>query len=114
MVDAVACADHDHREALVAAAGAEIVGVAEWGRMPESVRIADVAIVVDERYRRRGIARALLRHLAKNGRDNGIDTFVASVLSINRPTIALVQSVAPVRRMTFEGTTVSVEVPLSA
>ena len=33
MVDAVARADHDKREALLAIVDGEIVGLAEWGRV---------------------------------------------------------------------------------
>lgn len=114
MVEAVAGADHDSREALLALVDGQIVGLAEWGRVRPGDPAADVGVVVDERYRRRGIARELLRHLAASGRSHGIDTFTASVLSVNRPTIAMVQDVAPERTIRFDGPTVAVEIPLSA
>jgi ribosomal protein S18 acetylase RimI-like enzyme len=114
MVDAVARADHDKREALLALVDGEIVGLGEWGRVHPDDPSADVGVVVNERYRRRGIARELMRHLAASGRAHGIDTFTASVLSVNRPTIAMVQDVAPRRTITFDGPTVAVEIPLSA
>ena len=114
MVDAVAQADHDSREALLAIVDGEIVGLAEWGRMHAGDPSADVGVVVDERHRRRGIARELMRHLAASGRAHGVERFTASVLSVNRPTIAMVQDVAPVRTITFDGPTVAVEIPLSA
>ncbi len=114
MVDAIAGADHDNREALLAIVDGEIVGLAEWGRASAGDPTADVGVVVDERLRRRGIARELMRHLAASGRARGIETFTASVLSVNRPTIAMVQDVAPQRTITFDGPTVAVEIPLSA
>lgn len=114
MVDAVARADHEHREALLAFVDGEIVGLAEWGRVHPGDRSADVGVVVDERHRRRGIARELMRHLAASGRAHGIETFTASVLSVNRPTIAMVQDLARQRTITFDGPTVAVEIPLSA
>ena len=114
MVDAVARADHDSREALLAIVDGEIVGLAEWGRVHPDDATADVGVVVDERLRRRGIARELMRHLAASGRARGIETFTASVLSVNRPTIAMVQDVAPQRTLRFDGPTVTVEIPLSA
>ena len=114
MVDAVARADHDNREALLAFVDGEIVGLAEWGRVHPDDPTADIGVVVDDRHRRRGIARELMRHLAASGRAHGIETFTASVLSVNRPTIAMVQDVAPQRTITFDGPTVEVQVPLSA
>jgi ribosomal protein S18 acetylase RimI-like enzyme len=114
MVDAVSGADHDNREALLAIVDGRIVGLAEWGRVHPGDATADVGVVVDERLRRRGIARELMRHLAASGRARGIETFTASVLSVNRPTIAMVQDVAPQRTLTFDGPTVEVQIPLSA
>ena len=114
MIDAVARADHDHREALLALVDGEIVGLAEWGRVQPDDPTADVGVVVDERHRRRGIARELMRHLAASGRAHGLEAFTASVLSVNRPTIAMVQDVAPVRTLSFDGPTVEVRIPLSA
>jgi acetate---CoA ligase (ADP-forming) len=114
MVNAVVAADHDSHEAFLAWHEGRIVGIAEWGRVDTTDRAADVGIVVGEDCRRHGIARALLRRLARSGREQGIDSFHASVLSTNRPMIALVQHEAPVRTVTFEGPTVAVEIPISA
>lgn len=114
MVDAVVKADHEHREALIALMNDTIVGVAEWGRIDTDDPVADVGVVVDECCRRRGIARELLTRLAASGRAHGIETFEATVLSTNRPTIALTQSVAPLRTVTFDGPTIAVTIPLSA
>jgi ribosomal protein S18 acetylase RimI-like enzyme len=114
MVQAVTDADHQNREALVAIVDGRIVGLAEWGRFGADQSIADVGVVVDDRMRRRGIGRELLRHLAASGRAHGLEAFSASVLSVNRPTIALVQDVAPQRTLSFDGPTVAVHIPLSA
>jgi RimJ/RimL family protein N-acetyltransferase len=113
MVDAVVRADHEHREALLALDGDRIVGIAEWGRIDEHDRSADVGIVVDECCRRRGIARRLLRRLGANALQHGVDTFETTVLSTNRPTIALTQRVGVDPKFRFEGPTVSVTIPLS-
>jgi GNAT superfamily N-acetyltransferase len=113
MVDAVVQTDHVHREALLALYEGRVIGVAEWGRtIPESAD-AHVAIVVDDGFRRRGVARELMRHLAANGRDHGIEEFTASVLSVNRPTMNLIRNVAPERTTTFDGPVVEVRIPLS-
>jgi ribosomal protein S18 acetylase RimI-like enzyme len=113
MVDAVVHNDHEHREALLALHDGRVIGVAEWGRViPESTD-AHVAIVVDDRFRRRGVARELMRHLAASGRNRGIEEFTASVLSVNRPTMSLIQNVAPQRTTTFDGPVIEVRIPLS-
>jgi ribosomal protein S18 acetylase RimI-like enzyme len=112
MVDAVVSGDHEKREALLAIADGRIVGVAEWGRTQTSDEIADVGVVVDECCRRRGIARALMFHLAQEGLAHGVTAFHASVLSENRPTIGFVRSIAPERSVSLEGATVEIVVPL--
>jgi ribosomal protein S18 acetylase RimI-like enzyme len=114
MVDAVVSSDHVHHDALLAFAGERLVGVAEWGRLEEDSNVADSGIVVDECCRRRGIARLLLKHLAKDARRHGIDTFEAHVLTTNRPMVALMQQVAPVRDVTFDGPTLAITIPLRA
>jgi RimJ/RimL family protein N-acetyltransferase len=113
MVESVVGSDHDKREALIALHDGAIVGVAEWGRFEEGDTVADVAVVVDEAYRRRGVAKALMRELTKNGREHGIERFAASVLSVNRPMIAMLQRIAPVRETTLDGPTLQVFVPLA-
>lgn len=113
MIDAIVCNDHEQREALVATHDGHIVGLAEWGRERPDAATADVAIVVDEAYRRRGVASKLLRHLGTNAWEHGIEEFVASVLSVNRPTIELIRHVAPARTTTFDGSTVEVRIPLN-
>ena len=112
MVDAVVGLDHDLREALLAVHDGRVIGVAEWGRITADDPTAHVAIVVDEDFRRRGVARELLRHLAANGRAHGIETFAASVLSVNRPTMALIQEIAPERSKSLDGPVIEVSVPL--
>jgi GNAT superfamily N-acetyltransferase len=114
MVDAVVGLDHQLREALLAIHDGRVVGVAEWGRVSADEQTAHIAIVVDDGFRRRGVARELLRHLAANGRAHGIDAFAASVLSVNRATMSLIQDVAPQRDTHFDGPVVEVTIPLGA
>lgn len=112
MVEAVTGTDHDHREALLAFLDGRLVGLAEWGRETEESDRAHVAIVVDEHVRRRGIARALMRRLATIARALGIQDFVATVMSINRPAFGLIERMAPVRSSRFDGDAVEVLIPL--
>lgn len=112
MVDSVVLADHVLHEALIALHDGRIVGIAEWGRYEPTDETADMAIVVRDDCRRHGIARALLRRLARNARAHGVDTFGSTILSTNRPSLALVHNVAPEKTVTFDGATVDVKIPL--
>jgi hypothetical protein len=55
-----------------------------------------------------------MRHLAADAKQHGIEEFEASVLQVNRPTIGLLQHVAPQRTTTFDGPVLQVKIPLSA
>ena len=114
MVDADVGSDHVRHDALLAFADEQLVGVAEWGRVHDNDEIADSGIVVDESWRRRGVARLLLKHLARDARHHGIERFEAHVLASNRPMIALMQDIAPMRDVRFEGPTLSMTIPLRA
>lgn len=114
MVDAVVCNDHESREALLALREGRVIGVAEWGRESPGASVAHTAVVVDDAFRRRGVAAELMRHLAADARSHGIEAFEASVLSVNRPTIGLIDHVAPLRSTSFDGPVLQVTIPLSA
>lgn len=64
MVDAVVNSDHETREALLAIDGGRVLGVAEWGIDNSQAGTAHVAVVVDEAFRRRGVARELTQRRA--------------------------------------------------
>ena len=112
MVDAVVSSDRVRHAALLAHIDGRLVGVAEWGRIDPDDNVADSGIVVDECCRRRGIAKLLLKHLARDARRHGIDTFEAHVLTTNRPMVALMQQIAPVKDVTFDGPTLNMHIPL--
>jgi GNAT superfamily N-acetyltransferase len=113
MIDTIVANDHEQREALIALHDGRVVGLAEWGREEPGATTADVAIVVDEAFRRRGVARELVRHLTANAREHGISELLASVLSVNRPTINLIQHLAPTRSATFDGPVVEMRIPIT-
>jgi len=81
--------DHRDHEALVALAEGtdEVVGVARYVRIRPDV--AEPAIVVADAWQGRGLARQLLDLLADRAREEGVETFVAPVLSENRAAIRL-------------------------
>lgn len=114
MVRAVAEVDHDVREALLARIDGRIVGVAEWGREPGDPHRAHLAVVVDDAYRRRGIASALIARLGNLAREHGISEFVATVMTVNGPALALVERLAPDRTVRWDGGALEVQIPLAA
>lgn len=73
--------DHVRREALVAVAGAEIVGVARYDRL--GPRDAEVAIVVADDWQRRGIGTRLLAALCDRAAAAGVAELVADTLPEN-------------------------------
>lgn len=114
MVRAVADVDHDVREALLARVDGRIVGVAEWGREQEAPSRAHLAVVVDEAYRRRGIASALITRLTALARAHGITDFVATVMTVNGPALALVERLAPQRAVRWDGAALEMQIPVAA
>ena len=80
--------DHRDREAVVAVADREIVGVARFDRVDDSTD-AEVAFVVADSWQGRGLGTRLFEHLARRARDVGIDRFVADTLAHNRPMLAV-------------------------
>lgn len=75
--------DHDRREALVAIADDAIVAVARYDGLPDAVT-AEVAFVVAEAWRGRGLASELLRRLADLAGQRGVEHLVADTLFENR------------------------------
>jgi len=80
-LDRMTACDPDHLT-LLAERGGRIVALAEYHRTVGAEE-ADVAFVVDEAYRRRGVATLLLEHLASQGRRHGVRRLVADTLTTN-------------------------------
>jgi GNAT superfamily N-acetyltransferase len=66
------------------------LGVARYIRLADDPRAAEVAVAVNDHHHRRGIGTLLLEVVALTALDHGIDRLVASVLSDNGPTRALI------------------------
>ena len=75
--------DHHDREALVATAGDDFLGVARYDRLVPSLD-AEVAFVVADKWQGSGIGSLLLDHLAARARAEGLQRFVAETLPENR------------------------------
>ena len=104
--------DHDRREAVVALHGDEIVAVARYDRDPADPARAEVAVTVEDAWQRQGLATYLLERLTARARERGIDEFTATVLSENRPVVALAKSMNPSTRVERDGPEASVVIPL--
>ena len=75
--------DHHDREALVALADDELIGVARYDREADSQQ-AEFAFVVADAWQGSGVASLLLEHLATRARAEGLTNFVADTLTENR------------------------------
>jgi RimJ/RimL family protein N-acetyltransferase len=86
---------HDHE--AVAAINPEngmIVGVARYVRSDDPTE-AEVAVVVGDPWQGHGVATALLKRLVSRAREEGIDHFVALVMSDNSEALELFRHLAP-------------------
>lgn len=85
---------HDHEAILAFDAEGGPVGVARYvrGEVPGE---AEVAVAVVDDWQGRGAGTALLERLVESARENGIERFVAAVLSENAEAIELFRSIAP-------------------
>ncbi len=87
--------DHSDHEALVATTpeDGEIIGVARYVRTDDPAG-AEVAVVVGDPWQKHGVASTLLDRLVVRARDEGIDHFVALVMSDNEDALELFRHLA--------------------
>jgi acyl-CoA synthetase (NDP forming)/RimJ/RimL family protein N-acetyltransferase len=82
--------DYDNRVGLAALVRDEFIATVRYDRIDESGRpsgtgtAAEVAFLVQDAHQGRGIASALLEHIAAVARERGIRRFIAEVLPENR------------------------------
>ena len=106
--------DHHDHEALVAVEPATGygLGVARFVRSPSDPELAEVAVAVADSWQGRGVASALLTHLAERARAEGIRRFSAEILADNRPMLELIDDLGEVTVTDREHGSVAVEVGL--
>jgi GNAT superfamily N-acetyltransferase len=104
--------DHDGREAVVATHDDDVVAVAHYVRSSRDPAVAEVAVVVEDAWQRRGLASRLLHELVRLGRERGIASFDANVLADNTPALALAQAMAPRAQRERDGAEVGLRVGL--
>lgn len=76
--------DHWDHDALVAIIDDEVVGIAEYVRIPGDPGHAELATLVADDWQHRGLARQLITMLAELACRRGIRTFDADVMLENR------------------------------
>jgi RimJ/RimL family protein N-acetyltransferase len=88
--------DHHDHEAIAAVnpENGAIVGVARYVRSDDPGE-AEVAVVVGDPWHGHGVATALLQELVRRAREEGIDHFVALVLSDNLDALEMFRHLAP-------------------
>jgi RimJ/RimL family protein N-acetyltransferase len=88
--------DHWHHEAVLAWSGVPRtpIGVARYVRA-ESFDVAELAVVVDDRWQRSGIGARLLDELAARARRAGVRRFTATALAGNRGALAVARRLDP-------------------
>jgi GNAT superfamily N-acetyltransferase len=94
MLDVLLCRDGTGT-AVVAVAAHRIVGHVMWAPARGTPAAADVAVAVDEDYRRQGLATRLVHAVVANAASRGIQTLEASVLVDNDATHRLVRRLWP-------------------
>ena len=105
--------DHRDREALAAISEeGEVIGVARYFRDLQHPDVAEIAIVVEDRWQRRGLGRALTRRLAAVARRRGIDSFHADLLGDNRAAVRLLRGLSAAARFRLNTGSLEAEVPL--
>jgi RimJ/RimL family protein N-acetyltransferase len=86
---------HDHEAfAAINPENGSIVGVARYVRAEDPAE-AEVAVVVGDPWQGHGVATELLRRLVARAREEGIDHFVALVMSDNDDVLELFRHLAP-------------------
>jgi GNAT superfamily N-acetyltransferase len=103
--------DHAGREALVAEVGGEILAEARYHRAPGSTD-AEIAVVVEDAWQRRGIGRILVERLADRARRRGVRAFTGSMLAENVPAAAGLRALFPDATLKLQGPELVFRAPL--
>jgi RimJ/RimL family protein N-acetyltransferase len=92
--------------------GEEIVAIAQYFTEATS-QSAEVAFVVQDEWQQKGMGTILMAYLARIARQRGIRRFLAKVLPVNRPMIAIFHNSGYKVHTEFDGETYDVVVDLT-
>ena len=112
MLDVLLCRDGTGT-AMVAVAADRIVGHVMWGPARGTPAAADLAVAVDEDYRRQGVATGLVHAIVADAASRGIQTLEASVLANNDATHRLVRRLWPGTTSIVDHDVVEYRLPLA-
>lgn len=90
----------------------QTVGMATYNLLQDS-RIAEIALIVADRFHSKGIGTLLLEHLVSVARRNGVRTFEAEVLSENSPMLAVFHNVGLNAEVVRHGSSLTLHIPLT-
>lgn len=88
------------------------VGIARYIRLPHRPNAAEVAVTVVDSHQGQGLGTMLLAMLARSAAENGIDTWVAEVLTENAAMLHLFRDLGARDAQLEEGGVVRVEIPV--
>lgn len=111
LLDRLVAAD-EHHETFVATESGRVVGHAMWGATRERPGTVDVAVVVAEDQRRRGLGSDLIGHAVRAAARRGAHSVVFTVLADNRPAVAMVRRAWPASRPSYDQGVLEYVVPL--
>lgn len=98
--------------ALVAERGGQLIGVAQYDRIPGS-DVAEVAFVVDDTFQGLGVGTLLLEYLASEGRRFGFKRFAADTLFENQQMAQVFRAAGFIQRSRLEAGVVRVVMDIS-
>ncbi len=108
--------DVDHRDHVALLAvdedTGEAVAIARFVRDPDRHNVAEAAVLVVDDWQGCGLGKALCRLLADRARALGVERFEAWLLVENRPMMAVLEALGPIREVARDGGTLLVEVDL--
>ena len=101
--------DHEHREAVVAVVGDEVIGVARYDRSREDPATAEFAVVVEDAWQGRGVGRRLLTEIAELAARRGVHHAAACVQTDNNRMVTLIHELLPEARLRVAAATYDVD-----
>ena len=102
-LDQLVAVDHADRRALGCFEGEELVGLAHCYTCPDAVATAEIAIVVADRWQRRGIGSELVSRLLDLARAGGLRRVLVTAHADNVGALLLLRRAFPGARLAISG-----------